>query len=131
MNTLDRAREYFAKDRFATDVMGIQIDEVETGRAVCSLTLNERHYNAENIVMGGVIFTLADLAFAVAANLDRPITVTLTSQIAFLSPPRGNRLVATAQCVRQGHTTCHYHVTITDGEENIVASVAMTGFVKH
>jgi len=36
--------------------------------AICSLTLEAKHKNALGAVMGGVYFTLADFAFAVASN---------------------------------------------------------------
>lgn len=135
MTALERAREFFAKDRFATQVMGIEIDCVDEKGAICSLTLDERHINAEGDIMGGVIFTLADFAFAVAANLDQPKTVTLSSQTTFLYPPRGKRLIAQAVQIRRGHNTCYYQVTILDcegkdGNQTIVAMVGITGFIK-
>lgn len=129
MTYLERARAYFAKDAFAA-MLGMQIDAVEIGRAVCSLALDTRHMNAEGHVMGGVYFTLADFAFAVAANLDQPETVTLSSQVTFLSPPKGERLMATATCIRQGHSTCYYNVDVTDAEGTIVTVVGISGFIK-
>ena len=47
------------KKRFAQDV-GLQIDEIEPGRAKGSLLIEERHQNGTGVVHGGVIFTLAD-----------------------------------------------------------------------
>lgn len=129
MTMLERARERFAKDAFATG-MGAVIEKVAVGHAVCSLQLSARHRNSENGVMGGVLFTLADFAFAIAANMDQPLTVTLSSQIAFLSPPRGERLIATAECVRSGQTTCYYQVSLSDELGNIVAAVGISGFIK-
>lgn len=131
MDALDRARAFFSKDAFATDIMGISIDSVEEGHAVCSMTIEPHHLNAGGSMMGGAMFTLADFAFAVAANLDKPTTVTLTSQIAFLSPPRGKRLTATAERVREGHTTCYYQVRLEDDTGHVVAMVGISGFTKH
>lgn len=130
MTYLERARTHFAQDAFATQMMGIEIDAVDTGFAQCSLTLDERHLNAVGAVMGGVYFTLADFAFAVAANLDQPPTVSLSCQVSFLSPPKGDRLIATARCVRQGHSTCYYTVNVCDETEAIVAVVGVSGFIK-
>ena len=59
----EEAREYFKGDRFATN-SGMLLDELGEDYAVCSMTLNEGHRNANGGIMGGVIFTLADLAFA-------------------------------------------------------------------
>ncbi|MDE7021928.1 MAG: PaaI family thioesterase, partial [Lachnospiraceae bacterium] len=68
MSALEEIRSRFRNDHFATDAAGIVIDEAEPGRAVCSLTLEEKHMNENHVPMGGAIFTLADIACAVAAN---------------------------------------------------------------
>lgn len=127
---LQRAQEYFAKDAFATQTMGIEIDEVEDGYARCSLVITEGHLNAEGNVMGGALFTLADFTFAVAANLNQPTTVSLSCQITFLSPPRGERLIAEARRVRAGFNTCYYTVEVRDDSGTIVTVVGVSGFIK-
>lgn len=130
MDNLERAKAYFAKDTFSTCLMGTEIEAVEDGYARCVLPLEQKHLNAEGDVMGGAIFTLADFAFAVAANLNQPPTVSLSCQISFLSPSRGTRLVAEAQRVRAGHSTCYYTVEIHDDTGAIVAMVGVSGFIK-
>lgn len=131
MTALERARAYFAKDAFATELMGIEIEAVEDGYARCAMPVDSRHQNAEGRVMGGALFTLADFTFAVAANLDRPVTVSLSCQISFLSPPRGDRLIAEARRVKQGRFTCYYAVEVTDGTGAVVAAAGVSGFTKH
>ena len=68
MDWLTTAREIFSHDIYATETTGIVIEEAEPGHAVCSFSIDKRHLNAHNRVMGGAIFTLADFAFAIAAN---------------------------------------------------------------
>ena len=68
MKTLEEIRNRFKNDHFATDATGVIIDSAMPGKAVCSLTLEERHMNENQVPMGGAIFTLADIACAVAAN---------------------------------------------------------------
>ena len=46
MKELDRIREQFAKDRYATETTGIEITEVGENFARVELELDERHYNA-------------------------------------------------------------------------------------
>lgn len=130
MTNVERARAFFANDTFSTNLMGIEIDEVDKCHAKCHLALTENHRNAEGHIMGGVMFTLADFAFAVAANLDQPMTVSLSCQVTFLSPPRGDTLYAEAICVRQGHSTCYYDVRVTDSTGAIVTVVGISGFIK-
>lgn len=94
----------FEKDRFAT-CNGAVIDQVGDHYAKCSLRIEENHRNAMGAVMGGVYFTLADFAFAVAANWQHMETVSLNSEIAYLGSARGDRLTAEAVCVKDGRTT--------------------------
>ncbi len=68
MSALEEIRNRFKKDRFATEAAGIVIDHAEPGKAVCSLTLEEKHMNENNVPMGGAVFTLADFTCAIASN---------------------------------------------------------------
>lgn len=126
---LKEIQERFKADRFAA-AMGAEILEARPGRAKCALTLGEVHRNAAGGVMGGVVFTLADFAFAVAANCEKMGTVSLSSQIAYLSRPKGERLIAVANRVKEGRSTCYYTVDITDELGTPVAQVTTTGFIK-
>ena len=130
MPTLQEIRERFQADRFAAEVTGVEIREAEPGRAVCVLPLGPEHMNANHTPMGGAVFTLADFAFAVAANCERLATVSLSSQIAYLSRPKGERLIAVANRVKEGRSTCYYTVDVTDELGTPVAQVTTTGFIK-
>ncbi len=125
--TLEQARNFFQGDIFATSVTGAHIDDCGPNYARCSLTLREDHRNAAGQIMGGVLFTLADFAFAVAANNQGPLTVTAVSQISFLSAARGTRLVAETRLIKDGRRTCYFQVDITDDLGTLVATVSSTG----
>ena len=62
--TLEETRAFFKDDVYATQVTGIVIDACGPNYAKCSLALESKHRNAAGQVMGGVLFTLADFAFA-------------------------------------------------------------------
>lgn len=126
---LEEVRERFKNDLFAL-TMGAQIEKVDDGYAMCSLILEERHQNAAGTVMGGAIFTLADFAFGVAANWNKPPTVSLSSQISYLNIARGTALVAEARLVKEGRTTCYYNIEVRDDLDNLVAVVTCNGFIK-
>ena len=68
MPTLDQIRTRFTADRFAAEAAGATVDAAEPNYARCSMPIRPVHLNANGIPMGGAIFTLADFAFAVAAN---------------------------------------------------------------
>ena len=125
--TIDEARRFFTGDHFATD-NGMRIDELFDGGCVCSMELDERHANAYGGVMGGVIFTLGDFAFAVSSNNDHQPTVALNVSASFLSRPKGKRLTARSECVKSGRTTAVYEVTISDDTGRNVALFVCTGY---
>ena len=80
--------------------------------------------------MGGVAFTLADFAFAVATNWETPSTVSLSSNIAYLGTAKGKRLIAEAIMIKDGRSTCYYTINVTDELNNQVAVVNINGFKK-
>lgn len=128
------AQKIFANDTFATEATGIHIDYVDDNTTVCSLQLDNRHLNAKGSVMGGVIFTLADFAFAIAANssilAEQKKTlqwVSSSSTIHFLSSPKGHSLKATTTRIKQGRTQALFQVSITDSYDRQIALVSTTG----
>ena len=129
MFTLEQAREYFQNDRYATSVTGIEIDEIGEGYARVSCKLDERHMNARGAVMGGVMFTMADFAFAVASNSGGREVVSMQNQISYLSSPKGHTLYAAANCIKSGRSTCLYEVVVTDDTGRMVAFTTVSGFV--
>lgn len=130
MDYLRWAKETFAKDIYATETTGIVIEEVRENYAKCSFETGERHLNAANGIMGGAIFTLADFAFAIASNTEGRLTVSMNSQINYLNPVKGTRVIAEAICVKSGKSVCLYMVDITDDLGTHVATVSATGFRK-
>lgn len=124
---LDRIRERFSHDRFAT-INGAFIEEVAQGYARCSMQLTDDHKNALGAVMGGAIFTLADFTFAVATNWEENPVVSLNASITFLGKAKGNTLIAEAKKIKAGRRTCYYIVEITDELGSQVAHMTSNGF---
>ena len=128
MTALERAREFFSHDVYATEVTGIIIDEIGDKYAKCSLKIDSRHKNAVGGVMGGVMFTLADFVFAVATNFEQEnITVTLVSQISYLSAAKGDTLIGESRLIKDGRSNCFYEIIISDNVGTKVATVSVTG----
>ena len=125
--TLEEARVFFKGDVYATGVTGAVIEDCRPGYAKCSLVLRPDHRNAVGQVMGGVLFTLADFTFAVAANNSGPLTVTAVSQISFLSAARGSVLTAETRLVKDGKRSCYFQIDITDDLGTLVATVSSSG----
>ncbi|MDE7199482.1 MAG: PaaI family thioesterase [Lachnospiraceae bacterium] len=130
MADLEEIRNRFKNDHFATEAAGIVIDSAQPGKASCSLTIEERHLNENNVPMGGAIFTLADITCAVAANgYSEKVTVSQQASITFLAPAKGKRLIAEAVCLREGHTTALYSVDVKDEIGTYVAHATLNAYI--
>ena len=127
MKPSEETRRLFQNDRFATD-NGAVIDEVDVNYAKCSLKIEDRHRNAMGAVMGGVYFTLADFALAVASNWEKMGNVSLNSEITYLRAANGERLLAEAVCVKMVKTTSYYRIDVKDDLGNLTAAVTATTF---
>ena len=126
MTDLERARRVFLKTPF-TSLVGCGIDAVRPGYARCSLPLRPEHNNSLGSPMGGVIFTLADFAFAVASNFDRDVFVSTSADVHFVSAPGGGMLYAEAREIRSGRRTCLFSVEVTDGNGKKAAYMTIAG----
>ena len=71
---------------------------------------------------GGIVFTLADTAFAYACNAYNRVTVALGAEITFVAPARaGEVLIATARERSRTGRTGIYDVEVTNGDGALVA----------
>ncbi len=137
---IEKVKEFFRGDIYALDTTGIVIEEVDEGFAVCTLVPCEKHANADGVVQGGAIYTLADFCFAVAANAGslaktgQPRTVTLTANASYLRPARlGEKLTATARCVKDGRMAGYYEVKVVSEKDpqKVICAVTVNGINAH
>ena len=124
---LEKAREFFGGDFYATKASGIVIDEVGDHYARCSMEITRNHQNAYGGVMGGATFTLADYTFAVASNYNPVQTVSVTSQINFIGMAKGKKLLSESHLIKDGRSTCLYQIDVKDELGNKVAFVTISG----
>ena len=115
-------------DRFCR-YNGMRIDVLRLGYAEAVMDITENSLNGLGIAQGGSIFTLADLAFAGAANSHGFRTVGLNSNINFIRPGVGRQLRAKATEVSRGRRTCVYRVEVFNEDGKIVAHGSSPGFI--
>jgi acyl-CoA thioesterase len=132
---IEEIRAFFARDRFAAGA-GIVIDAATEDEVRCSMEITPEHLNAGGFVQGGAIFTLADLAFAVHANLrlfsgeNAGITVGQSNSISYLNAARGQRLIARSICLSRGRIVSVFRVEVRDDLGNFVADMRVSGVSK-
>lgn len=116
------------RDKFARSI-GVQVIEALPERAACKLEINENHLNGLGLVNGGVLFTIADYAMAVAANANGSSTVTLNSSIDFIKSASRGTIVAVATPVKTGRTISRYRVEVRlEENSDLLAVLSATSF---
>jgi len=94
--------------------MGIEIVAVGPGTAMVSMVVSPEMANGLAICHGGVIFTLADAAFAYACNSRGGTAVASGASIEFVSAAHvGDRLRADAKESHLAGRTGHYDITVS------------------
>jgi acyl-CoA thioesterase len=87
----------FARDR-AARALGIMLEDIGPGFARLAMTVRDDMVNGHGLCHGGLIFTLADTAFAYACNSRNRSNVAAAAEIQFVVPGRaGEALVAVAR----------------------------------
>ena len=125
----EQVQAFFARDKFAR-LAGIELEAVEEGYARASLQVSEVHRNALGITQGGVLFTLADFAFAAASASRGTAAVALHADISFHRPTTEGRLTAQAREISRSRKTACYEVIIADRDSQRVATFQGIGYLK-
>lgn len=85
-------------DRASTELLGMTVVEMTQGHSIVTMTVRDDMLNGHEIVHGGLVFTLADTAFAMACNTEGSVTVSSGAEITYYAPGHaGDLLTATAQ----------------------------------
>ena len=105
-----------------TALLGLSLESVGDGFAVVSLVLDARMLNGLGGAHGGILFLLADNAFAYACNSRNAATVAQACTISFLAPGRaGERIVAEARRAGEAGRSGVYDVRVTGDGGRLIA----------
>lgn len=118
---------FFSKDKFAAE-LGIKLIQSDLGFAVLQLIIRDTHKNSHGTVHGGVIFSLADCAFAVASNSYKVPSVAINTSMSYLKPAISGKLTAIAKEFSNTPSTGVYTVEVTDEENNLIAKFEGVAF---
>ncbi|MDX9885607.1 hydroxyphenylacetyl-CoA thioesterase PaaI [Thauera sp.] len=115
------AAAMWSRDR-AAQALGIRIEAVGPGTATLSMLVRGDMVNGHHICHGGLIFSLADTAFAYACNAYNRNTVASGCNIDFVAPGReGDTLQAEAVERALSGRTGVYDITVRDSAGKTIA----------
>ncbi|HNY64743.1 MAG TPA: PaaI family thioesterase [Deltaproteobacteria bacterium] len=129
MKDLDLLKRYFARDAFAR-ACGIEITEASDGRASAMVKITDTHLNGIGLVHGGLVYTLADMAFAAAVHTRGRVAVSVNASITYIKAARGDTLRAEAVEVSRSGRLASYTVNILDASGEVVALLQGLAYVK-
>jgi acyl-CoA thioesterase len=115
------AGEMMLRD-LASALLGIRLEFVDDKQVTVSMAITERHLNGHGSCHGGLLFALADTAFALACNGSNQAAVAAAATIDFVSPGElGEVLNATATMRVQGKRLGVYDIEVTAADGRLVA----------
>jgi acyl-CoA thioesterase len=112
----------YARDR-ASQALGMALEEMRPGYARLRMTVRADMLNGHGTCHGGLVFALADSAFAFACNSHDVRTVAAGCSIEFLSPAReGDELVAVAEERFRAERNGVYDAEVRRADGSLVAT---------
>ena len=108
-------------DRFA-ERTNVELLSVSPGHATAKMVLQPHHLNGLGSAQGGAIFTLADYAFAAAANSHGTVAVAINVSITFMTGAAAGTLWAEAREVSKNIKIGSYVVEVKDDQGELVAT---------
>ena len=115
------AQALYARDR-ASQALGMRLAEARPGRARVVMIVRPDMVNGHDVCHGGIVFALADSAFAFACNSYNESTVAAAGAIDFLAAARaGDELTAEASELWRTRRNGIYEISVTNQRGERVA----------
>ncbi len=125
----DRIHRLAARDPFA-GFLGLRCTDAGPGHATVALTIDDAHLNFNGTCHGGVIFSLADTAFGLAANSHGVIAAGIDAHITYhVAAQRGDTLTAAAAEVSRLRRIAVYRIDVRRDDATLIASFTGTVYV--
>jgi acyl-CoA thioesterase len=117
---MDPNKAFFANDAWAKE-SGIELMEVSTGSAKVRMRIEKRHINGHGSVHGGAIFTLADMAFALASNSHGIPAAAINAHNSYVKSATSGILYAEGAETSLSPKIATYSVIVTDDNREKIA----------
>ena len=120
-NPQDVVQRMLEQDHFS-QWMELKVNSIAEGTSTVSMFVKQEMLNGFGVIHGGVLFSLADSAFAFACNNRNNLSVALDTSINFIKPVHiGDVLIAEARELHNGKSTGLYQIEIYNQKEHLVA----------
>ncbi len=104
------------------DLLGLSVDSKQSGKSTCSIAFTERLLNPNNVVHGGVIYSMADTGMGGALMSllgDGQLCATIEIKIMYLKPAGHHDLVCNTEVIKQGRRVALLESEVLSGGELI------------
>ncbi|MBK6489650.1 MAG: hydroxyphenylacetyl-CoA thioesterase PaaI [Gemmatimonadetes bacterium] len=109
--------------------LGIAVVEIAPRRSTCRMTVRDEMVNGFGVAHGGIVFALADSAFAFACNTHGTVTVAVDNTITYPAAIHpGDVLTAEAGEEARSNRLGYYRVVVTNQHGAVVALFKGTAY---
>ncbi len=109
----EKVKDYIYNNDRLFEFLGAKVTDIGEGTAEVEMEVKENHLNAAGVCQGGIIFTLADLAFALASNSYGTLALAINASITYIKSVKvGEKLIARAEEFHKGKSLATYHITV-------------------
>ena len=98
------------------------ITELNDGFARAEMQLQSHHLNAAQTVHGGVLYTLADFAFAAASNSSGQLALSISSSMSIFKGAKNGRIIAEARALNTSPKLAAYEVSVQNEKGDLLAA---------
>ncbi len=118
-----------AHDRFAMH-NGITVEDADYDYGKVSLAFEDHVKNSLDMLHGGALFTLADMAFGLASNFGQEdgTMISTNATISYMKSAKTGPIVAEARLANGGRHLATYEVKIYDGQGTYIACAMISGY---
>ncbi len=110
-----------ARDEFSR-WLGLEVVELAPAYCVCRMQVRKEMVNGFDVAHGGIVFSLADSAFAFACNTQGRIAMSIENGLTYPAPAHtGDLLTAVAREDAAGRRLGFYAVRVTNQRDELVA----------
>lgn len=119
----DEMTEFFKKDAFA-EKLHMELIEWGGGYAQTAVTITDEMLNFHQAAHGGIVFSLADYAFAVASNSHGQVAVGINTNMSYVEAGQlDEKLICTAKEINNNGRLAIYQMEVRGPNGNLKATM--------